>query len=93
MSRGASREDALLSATRCIRRDIRLVPDIIASAGPLLQRYDVVFCDVWGVIHDGHTAYATAGEALARFRAGGGTVILVSNAPFPGDRVATVIDG
>ncbi|MFM9848822.1 MAG: TIGR01459 family HAD-type hydrolase [Hyphomicrobiaceae bacterium] len=70
-----------------------MVPDIIANAGPLLERYDVVFCDVWGVIHDGHTAYATAGEALARFRAGGGTVILVSNAPFPGDRVATVIDG
>ncbi len=70
-----------------------MVPDIIAGAGPLLQRYDVVLCDVWGVIHDGHTAYATAGEALARFRAGGGTVVLVSNAPFPGDRVATVIGG
>ncbi len=70
-----------------------MVPDIIASAGPLLQRYDVLLCDVWGVIHDGHTAYATAGEALARFRAGGGTVVLVSNAPFPGDRVAAVIDG
>jgi HAD superfamily hydrolase (TIGR01459 family) len=70
-----------------------LVPDIIANAGPLLQRYDVVFCDVWGVIHDGHAAYAAAGDALARFRDRGGTVVLVSNAPFPGDRVATVIDG
>ncbi len=69
-----------------------MVPDIIANAGPLLRRYNVVFCDVWGVIHDGHTAYAAAGEALARFRDGGGTVMLVSNAPFPGDRVATVID-
>lgn len=67
-------------------------PAIIVNAGPLLQRYDVVFCDVWGVIHDGHTAFAAAGDALARFRQGG-TVILVSNAPFPGDRVATVIDG
>lgn len=70
-----------------------MAPAIIANAGPLLRRYDVIFCDVWGVIHDGHTAYATAGDALARFREGGGTVILVSNAPFPGDRVATVIDG
>lgn len=70
-----------------------MVPAIIANAGSLLGRYDIVFCDVWGVIHDGHTAYATAGDALARFRAGGGIVILVSNAPFPGDRVATVIDG
>ena len=70
-----------------------MVPDIIVNAGPLLQRYDIVFCDVWGVIHDGHAAYAAAGEALARFREGGGTVVLVSNAPFPGDRVAMVIDG
>jgi HAD superfamily hydrolase (TIGR01459 family) len=69
-----------------------VVPAVIVNAGPLLQRYDVVFCDVWGVIHDGHKAYAAAGDALARFRAGGGTVILVSNAPFPGDRVAKVID-
>jgi HAD superfamily hydrolase (TIGR01459 family) len=74
-------------------KDSRVVPAIIANAGPLLGCYDVIFCDVWGVIHDGHTAYATAGEALARFREGGGTVVLVSNAPFPGDRVATVIDG
>lgn len=70
-----------------------MLPAIIANAGPLLRRYDVVFCDVWGVIHDGHAAYAAAGDALARIREGGGTVILVSNAPFPGDRVATVIDG
>ncbi len=69
-----------------------MVPAIIANAGPLLQRYGVAFCDVWGVIHDGHKAYPAAGDALARFRAGGGTVILVSNAPFPGDRVAKVID-
>ncbi len=69
-----------------------MVPDVIAKAGPLLERYDVAFCDVWGVIHDGHKAYPAAGDALARFRDGGGTVVLVSNAPFPGDRVAKVID-
>jgi ribonucleotide monophosphatase NagD (HAD superfamily) len=71
---------------------LSVVPEIIANAGRLMRRYDVVFCDVWGVIHDGHSAYAIAGEALARFRDGGGTVVLVSNAPFPGDRVAKVID-
>jgi HAD superfamily hydrolase (TIGR01459 family) len=81
------------SSLSAVSKGFRVVPAIIANAGPLLGRYDVVFCDVWGVIHDGHTAYATAGDALARFRARGGTVILVSNAPFPGDRVATVIDG
>lgn len=66
-------------------------PPVIAGAGPLLARYDVIFCDVWGVIHDGHTAYTSACEALTRFRAKGGTVILVSNAPVPNARVAVML--
>jgi HAD superfamily hydrolase (TIGR01459 family) len=66
-------------------------PPIIAHAEAYLKRYDVVFCDVWGVVHDGEKAYAEAGEALASFRKAGGTVILVSNAPYPAARVATVI--
>lgn len=64
---------------------------ILTHAADLLQRYDVVFCDVWGVMHDGRKAYALAGDALARFRAGGGTVVLVSNAPVPADGVETVL--
>jgi HAD superfamily hydrolase (TIGR01459 family) len=64
----------------------------MANAGPLLQRYHVVFCDVWGVLHDGWQAHAEAGAALARFRAGGGIVVLVSNAPVPADGVERVLD-
>jgi HAD superfamily hydrolase (TIGR01459 family) len=67
-------------------------PAIIANGGPLLQRYHVVFCDVWGVLHNGRQAHAAAGEALARFRGGGGTVVLVSNAPVPADGVERVLD-
>lgn len=66
-------------------------PEIISHAQAYLKRYDVVFCDVWGVVHDGNTAYAEAGDALFRFRHAGGTVILVSNAPYPQARVAAVI--
>ena len=61
-------------------------------AADLLSRYDAVFCDVWGVMHNGRRAYAEAGEALARFRAEGGTVILVSNAPIPAAGVERVLD-
>ncbi len=64
---------------------------VLDKAGPLLASYDVLFCDVWGVIHDGATAFEEAGEALARFRKGGGTVILVSNAPVPNQAVAGVL--
>jgi HAD superfamily hydrolase (TIGR01459 family) len=67
-------------------------PPIIEGAGPLLSACDVVFCDVWGVVHDGVTAYASAVAALERFRTMGGTVILISNAPMPADAVAPVID-
>lgn len=69
-----------------------MTPAIIANAGALLARYDTIFCDVWGVMHNGQAAYADAGEALARFRANGGTVILVSNAPVPAEGVVRVLD-
>ncbi|WP_457825242.1 hypothetical protein, partial [Staphylococcus aureus] len=65
---------------------------ILAGAADLLSRYDVLFCDVWGVVHDGLKAYPSACEALTRFRAEGGTVILVSNAPVPEAQVARMLD-
>jgi HAD superfamily hydrolase (TIGR01459 family) len=68
-----------------------MTPPILADAGPLLARYDAVFCDVWGVLHDGRIAHSEAGDALARFRGNGGTVILVSNAPMPQEGVADLL--
>ena len=67
-------------------------PAIVANAGPLLVNYDVLFCDVWGVLHDGHRAFEEACDALMRFRDQGGTVVLVSNAPVPKERVARMLD-
>ena len=58
----------------------------------LAPRYDVVLCDVWGVVHNGVRAYAEACEALARFRSGGGTVILITNAPRPSGWVIRQLD-
>lgn len=69
-----------------------MTPPILAHAGPLLARYQVIFCDVWGVMHNGRTAYAESGEALARFRDQGGTVVLVSNAPVPAEGVERVLE-
>lgn len=66
-------------------------PPILTSAAGLLARYDVIFCDVWGVIHDGNRAYDSTCDALSRFRAKGGTVVLVSNAPVPNERVAAML--
>ncbi len=65
---------------------------IIEHAGPLLGRYRILLCDVWGVVHDGIKAYPGANEALPRFRQGGGIVVLVSNAPRPGFSVADLLE-
>jgi HAD superfamily hydrolase (TIGR01459 family) len=67
-------------------------PELITHLGPLFSRYDVLFSDVWGVLHDGHKAFEKCNEAFTRFRDGGGSVILVSNAPMPSDEVARVLD-
>ncbi|CAJ12357.1 hydrolase [Brucella abortus NCTC 8038] len=49
----------------------------------LTDRYDAIFCDVWGVVHNGETSFAPAIAALQRARAKGVTIILVTNSPRP----------
>jgi HAD superfamily hydrolase (TIGR01459 family) len=67
-------------------------PPILSNAGPLLAGYDVLFCDVWGVVHNGRTAYREGCLALSQFREQGGTVILVSNAPRTAVAVRRILD-
>jgi HAD superfamily hydrolase (TIGR01459 family) len=64
------------------------LPPFVSHFAPLASGYDVVLSDVWGVIHNGVAATPEACDALARFRAQGGTVILITNAPRPGEVVA-----
>jgi HAD superfamily hydrolase (TIGR01459 family) len=59
----------------------------IRGLAELAERYEGLLCDVWGVIHNGVEVYRPAVEALERFRAERGPVILVSNAPRPRDPV------
>jgi HAD superfamily hydrolase (TIGR01459 family) len=65
---------------------------IIDKFAPLAGAYDVLLCDVWGVVHNGVAAFPEACEALTRFRAGGGAVILITNAPRPAASVQRIID-
>ncbi|MEM5516568.1 TIGR01459 family HAD-type hydrolase [Henriciella sp. AS95] len=58
-------------------------PDFPAGLSEIASRYDTVFCDVWGVIHNGRRAFEPACEALQNFRKQGGTVVLITNAPVP----------
>ena len=58
----------------------------------LAPDYDVVLSDVWGVVHNGVAAFPDACDALTRFRAGGGTVLLITNAPRPAHVVVKLLD-
>ncbi len=65
-----------------------LLPPFTRHFAALASHYDVALCDVWGVVHNGVAATPDACDALERFRAQGGTVILITNAPRPGEVVA-----
>ena len=72
--------------------EVIALPKVIDHFAPLAPDYDVLLCDVWGVIHNGIAAFAPACEALLRFRQQGGTAILITNAPRPGASVARILD-
>ncbi|UXN62860.1 TIGR01459 family HAD-type hydrolase [Phyllobacterium zundukense] len=57
----------------------------------LMDRYDVLLCDVWGVLHNGVDSFASASAALSRARKAGLTVVLITNAPRRFDSVAQQI--
>ena len=47
----------------------------------LPERYRLILCDIWGVVHDGFHLYPGAVERLRGFRQEGRTVVLITNAP------------
>jgi HAD superfamily hydrolase (TIGR01459 family) len=67
-------------------------PSFTPHFAALAGGYDVVLSDVWGVVHNGIAATPAACDALARFRSGGGTVVLITNAPRPGANVRQILD-
>ncbi len=73
--------------------DIQNTPPIVPSFAALAPRYDLVLCDVWGVLHNGVLGSQAAAQALMRAREAGATVILVSNAPREPEGVARILDG
>ena len=68
---------------------VQTIDGLAALAG----RYDVLLCDVWGVIHNGAEAFPGPCAALARWRAEVGPVVLISNAARPSSAVAVQLDG
>jgi HAD superfamily hydrolase (TIGR01459 family) len=69
------------------------VPPTIDGLRSIISRYDLLLCDLWGVMHNGVNAIPGANDAVIHAREAGATVIMISNAPRPGPVVAKQIEG
>lgn len=66
---------------------------IIHALADVSDRYDAVLCDLWGCLHNGVTPFPAAVSALQTYRAKGGKVVLLTNAPRPKSSVIKQLDG
>ncbi len=53
----------------------------IENFAEITSQYDAVFCDVWGVLHNGVSPFPQAAAALQAAREAGLTVVLITNSP------------
>jgi HAD superfamily hydrolase (TIGR01459 family) len=57
------------------------VPRLLPGVRSLVSQYEAFILDLWGVIHDGATAFPNSAETLRRIRDAGCKTMLLSNAP------------
>lgn len=60
---------------------------IVDSVQDIGKGYRAWFVDIWGVMHNGRTAFPEAAAATRAFRQAGGIVVLLSNSPRPSPAV------
>jgi HAD superfamily hydrolase (TIGR01459 family) len=60
---------------------------LIGSLHQIPDRYELLICDVWGVLHDGVEAFPDAIAALQSARARGAQVALATNTQKPSTRI------
>lgn len=68
------------------------LPHALSGLGAVAADYDILLCDVWGVIHNGRESWPAACAALTRFNQQGGHVVLISNSPRPSSDVVAQLD-
>ncbi|MEM0900191.1 MAG: TIGR01459 family HAD-type hydrolase [Pseudomonadota bacterium] len=59
----------------------------------LTDQYDLIACDVWGVIHNGEASFPDAAAALMKARTAGKCVVLITNSPRPAPGVVDQLNG
>ncbi|MFP5296623.1 MAG: TIGR01459 family HAD-type hydrolase [Alphaproteobacteria bacterium] len=68
------------------------LPHALPGLGAIAGDYDILLCDVWGVIHNGRESWPAACEALTRFNRDHRHVVLISNSPRPSSDVVAQLD-
>ncbi|WP_422375044.1 TIGR01459 family HAD-type hydrolase [Roseibium sp.] len=67
-------------------------PLLVDGLHALAPSYKGILCDVWGVLHNGVSAFDGAHKALAQYRKEtGGKVVLITNAPRPAKEVGEML--
>ncbi|MBU1176133.1 MAG: TIGR01459 family HAD-type hydrolase [Alphaproteobacteria bacterium] len=66
---------------------------VTAGLSALAPRYDAMFCDIWGVVHNGVEPHPRAVSALRRFRDEGRHVVLITNASRPSGPIVEMLLG
>jgi HAD superfamily hydrolase (TIGR01459 family) len=67
-------------------------PQMLDGFSDIAAQYDAVICDIWGVLHNGREPFQGVDAALKNYRDGGGKVLLLSNAPRPGQTALNRLD-
>lgn len=68
------------------------LPLALPRLSAVASDYDILLCDVWGVIHNGRESWPAACDALIRFNRDHGQVVLISNSPRPAADVVAQLD-
>ena len=67
-------------------------PEIITGLSEVDPAHDALLCDAWGVIHDGRRLLGDSADALVRWRAERGPVVVITNAPRLSDAIPAQLD-
>lgn len=58
-----------------------MVPRLLPGVRSAVGQYEAFILDLWGVIHDGHSAFPHSRETMRHLKEAGRTLLLLSNAP------------
>ena len=64
----------------------------MSALDALSERYRLILCDIWGVVHDGVTVDPRATKRLLDWKSEGRTIVLITNAPRTADAVEAQLD-